>query len=331
MPPRVTPHPLSGLVLDDASATAVLAPIIDRLTTPLVELPVDRAWPLWREATISLTCPRPPDLDTGPSLPGRLRGAMGRALASMPPRNDGLPRAFDLLFHDGPATRHLRTWPRPYVLATDMTDRGLVVHLRMFGWAIAWLEEVVPALFAGLEAGLSLSSGARARARLEPVERQATLVQAADPPPATADAVVLRFKTPLVLERQGALRVEGGALVRSIIRRVAGMAAWMDIALAGARAGGSGANSPAPAAGAALGALADAVAVAEETLRPVTWTRFSAAQNQRAIPMSGVIGSLRLTGPLSPLLPWLHLGQRCHAGRRPAFGLGRYDLYVEGG
>jgi hypothetical protein len=267
-------------------------------------------------------------LDIGPSLPGRLRGAIGRRLKDSPARLDSLPRAFDLLYRSDLLAGPLPEWPRPFLLTAEGTAHTVVLRLRVFGVAVAWLDELVPALLAGLDAGLSVVPGSHVRARLSPQDRAATLTEGLPPVPAQADAVVLRFQTPLVLERRNALVIDAPMLVRSIIRRVAGLAAWMDLALAGATAAGEANQSPAPVAGPALSALADAVVIEDQDLRPVGWVRHSMAQNGRAIPMTGVIGWLRLTGPLDPLLPWLSLGQRCHAGRRAAMGLGRYELEV---
>jgi len=324
MPRDPRPGPMAPTLAPTLSPT--LAPVLARLATPVSVVAVDEAAALWREATITLTCARPRDLDTGPSLPARLRGAMGRRLAEAPARADGLPRAFDVLYGGGEAAGPLPEWPRPFLLAAEGTARDITLRLRVFGFAIAYLDEMVPALFAGLEAGLSLVPGARTRVPLVPETRAATLVETLPTAPLEADAVVLRFETPLVLERRAALVVDAPMLVRSIIRRVAGLAAWMDIALAGATAAGEATESPAPVAGPALSALADAVTVEAQDLRPVGWVRHSMAQNGRAIPMTGVVGTLHLAGPLGPLLPWLYLGARCHAGRRAALGLGRYSL-----
>lgn len=321
-------------------AETILAPVLERLADPLAVVLVDDLPALWREAIVTLTCPRPADFDAGPSLSGRLRGALGRALMTAPARADGLPRAFDLLYRTDAPTYTLREWPRPILLTGEAADHGraVVIRLRVFGFAIAWLEDLMPALLAGLAAGLSVAPGARARARLSPEDGDVAVLEGLPAVPGPedgvedgAEAITLRFDTPLVVDHRGALVTEGGPLVRSIIRRVAGLAAWMDVAVAGAEAGATPDAGPAPAAGPALSALADAVEADASGQRIDGWTRYSIPQGRKAIDVTGLVGPVTLRGPLGPLLPWLVLGQRTHAGRRAIFGLGRYTLEgVEG-
>lgn len=320
-----------------ARSPGPVAPVLARLADPAATVSVDDLFPLWREAVLTLTCPRPPDFDTGPSLSGRLRGTLGDALRGRPALARTLPSAFDLLYRRDDTTKYLREWPRPYLVTGEAAEggRAVLIRLRVFGWLVGWVEDLEDALTAGMAgAGVSITPGAHVRARPRPQARALDRVEglppcspALDGGPATA---VLRFDTPLVLEREGAVRLDGGALVRSVIRRVAGLAAWMDLAVAGAEGaanGGATADAgPAPAAGPALSALADAVEADFGDQRADGWTRWSRAQDNRPISMTGVVGPVRLRGPLGPLPPWLHLGQRCHAGRRAAFGLGRYTL-----
>ncbi len=44
--------------------------------------------------------------------------------------------------------------------------------------------------------------------------------------------------------------------------------------------------------------------------------------------LDGLLGSLRLSGPLAPFSELLHLGQWLHLGKNASFGLGGYTLTV---
>ena len=55
------------------------------------------------------------------------------------------------------------------------------------------------------------------------------------------------------------------------------------------------------------------------------WSRYSSRQQQK-MDLGGVLGSWRLSGDLSPFLPFLHIGQWLHVGKEAAFGLGLYRL-----
>lgn len=61
-------------------------------------------------------------------------------------------------------------------------------------------------------------------------------------------------------------------------------------------------------------------------LRWTEATRYSARQD-REMRLGGVIGPWDLRGDLSPLLPWLRLGQWLHVGKSATMGLGRYLLH----
>jgi CRISPR-associated endoribonuclease Cas6 len=55
--------------------------------------------------------------------------------------------------------------------------------------------------------------------------------------------------------------------------------------------------------------------------------RYSNRQ-RKTLPLHGYVGTLTVTGPLTPFLPLLRLGEYLHVGAGTAFGLGRYRLAV---
>lgn len=55
------------------------------------------------------------------------------------------------------------------------------------------------------------------------------------------------------------------------------------------------------------------------------WTRYSSRQKQE-MTLGGVVGRWLLRGDLSPLMPWLELGQWLHLGKNATMGMGGYQL-----
>jgi hypothetical protein len=53
--------------------------------------------------------------------------------------------------------------------------------------------------------------------------------------------------------------------------------------------------------------------------------RYSARQAKET-PLGGVMGTWELKGELTPLLPWLWLGQWLHLGKGTTMGMGQYSL-----
>lgn len=60
-------------------------------------------------------------------------------------------------------------------------------------------------------------------------------------------------------------------------------------------------------------------------LRKIRLNRYSSRQ-QQAMPLTGVLGDIHLTGVCSELQLWLMLGQYLHLGKNSTFGLGQYQL-----
>jgi CRISPR-associated endoribonuclease Cas6 len=75
----------------------------------------------------------------------------------------------------------------------------------------------------------------------------------------------------------------------------------------------------------ALAALADKVVVAEQNVSLQTWERFSSSIDAKH-PLSGLVGTGRLTNIAEPLWPYLILGRWVHVGKSASFGQGRYEV-----
>jgi hypothetical protein len=63
----------------------------------------------------------------------------------------------------------------------------------------------------------------------------------------------------------------------------------------------------------------------ENNLQWCSWDRYSNRQQQK-MTMGGVIGTLTLSGELTPFSSLLHFGQWLHAGNKTTFGMGLYVI-----
>lgn len=302
-----------------ADAGQAWSPPLADVAVPLAQLP----WH-WRATEIVVRCRRPAGFETGHSLAGRVRGAFGEALHhavdGRPRSLRGLPPAFRLLF-TVPPPAPASTGPlfhnrvRPYVLFTENAGDAVVVTLRLFGYAAAWQAESRAALLAGLAAGITVAPGARVRAPLRVLGVETRQPPRPAVPEHIAEALVA-FESPVCLARGPAQAVDGDALLGSLFARLAGLAAWHGIAL--------------QADFAALAASAGQLRVDVGGLRPVAWQRVAVRQGGRRVPMTGVIGSVWLSGPLAPFGPALVLAPLAHLGSHTAFGMGRCQVTCVG-
>jgi hypothetical protein len=73
-------------------------------------------------------------------------------------------------------------------------------------------------------------------------------------------------------------------------------------------------------------ALADQVTMSDARIRWVDDARWSSRQ-RKSHPMGGVTGRFRMSGPISPFLPFLRAGLWLNCGKHAAFGQGSYRLF----
>jgi hypothetical protein len=67
------------------------------------------------------------------------------------------------------------------------------------------------------------------------------------------------------------------------------------------------------------------VLLVEESIRQVSWSRFSRRQGQR-VKMDGFVGWAKYAGEMEEFVPLVLLGQYTHVGKGAVFGLGRYRM-----
>ena len=262
-------------------------------------------------------------LARAPDLLPRVRGAFGaglmegasRAARSGAPCPWRPPCALDVFFGPRPRVRmgrHLAELPAPWALTADAgTDGALLIGLHVFGFACEWTQAAGLALVAALERRLrwrEVKPGYAPPGRVEVADLR-VMTLGAPLPEAAPEAVVIGLLTPMdsatadILERPE-------SFFSRLAARVSGLARWHDCALE-----------------ADWGRLATLWrdmdyefldAGAEEEM-----ARRSARQGRRYW-LRGRRVLLRVAGELAPLVPFLAMGETAHAGRKAAFGMGRF-------
>lgn len=279
-----------------------------------------------------------------------LRGAFGHALQRLSPlpHRNGQPCAlkdsciYCQIFATPPLPDHplqkFSQMPPAYVveppgLGEQVVQRGehWQFGLVLIGRALEQLPLVVLALQQALQRGLGRE---KSRCTLlsvhdedgQPVwTEQTPIIQAAPRlhdivPRQAARQVVLKFLTPLRLQQRGKLldqrKLDARTLLITLARR------WQ--LLADTHLGRRAPQLDFP----ALVEAAEAIELEIIDMYWHDWARYSTRQRQRMV-LGGLLGSLRLHGPLDLFYSLLHLGQWLHVGKETAFGLGRYDLRDE--
>lgn len=310
---------------EGSSTGARLAPqapgrLAERLLSPPERIALQDVPSRWTRAAVQVTC-RPGGVETGQALPGRIRGAWGRRLmaAASPaalangPCDWEPPCAYDPLFREQGRITGKLSLPKPYTIAADAVDDGLVVTLTLFGMATHWLDEAAAALLAALREGVAAGDGSTPRVPIDPIRRDVRWLHTVALPSA-ATRVRLNFSSPLALRSGKSLRGDARSVLTSTANRVSGLARWQGCAV--------------EADWSALSKAAARLSIDDSQLKPISWQRSSARQKGRSIPVTGLLGPLTIAGDLTPFLPLLALGATCHVGSHLAIGLGRYDLEV---
>lgn len=296
----------------------VLERLARDLATPPAVCDLATLAEVWQMERLVFVCERPTLMEDFPELSMRVRGAFGRALHDLPARTwrsgRPRPRAWDVLFAplahiDGDEL------PKPAVVRAHVERDRLIVELRIFGEAVAWVPEAFTALVAALERGIALKSEGRQRVALVILEAQriaSTGVDLAPPPGLSPTGATLDFRTPVVV-RQGGLSIGAPVnLLAAVPRRLAALARWQGFRLLVDHS-----------------ALDEAIGHLARDDRETTahvWRRWSIRGGDRAIPTGGWIGRLRLAGPVAPLVPWLVLAAETNIGSHAGLGHGWYEL-----
>lgn len=261
-------------------------------------------------------------------------GALGHALSEAAPEafdclyraaaGDDAPRPFALLPHAGPTELAPGDW-----LGLSLTLAGPAVALsREVMFAMEHLgarglgNQHVPLALSGV--GCERADG-EAVAVLGPagtMQAQALIPVglaelAAIWSGLPARRVALRFDTRLRMKAGNGLMDTAPPLRLLLQRLLERVSALMMLYGAGAPLPDDGVRT--------LLRHAESVEVEGHDLRWEEWGRISGRSGQH-MPWGGLVGEVRYRGDLTPLLPWLALGEWLHVGAKTTFGLGHYSL-----
>lgn len=228
--------------------------------------------------------------------------------------------------------------PRPYVIEPPewgekhyVPGERLSLHLVLAGRALDQLPLILWAFHKALSQGVGKGDGTAALVQVaHVVDGHETVIldgpsgkiaehdTSVPSAPVTGDAVTLRFNSPLRLQNQGrratADEYTPRRLLMALVRRIALMCEFHG-------------DGPLPLAFKVLDKQADALG-SQKCLQWRDWTRYSSRQQQKMV-LGGAVGTWRLTGDLTPFLPFLQLGEWLHVGKETTFGLGGYRLEIE--
>ena len=297
-------------------------------------------------ARLHLTARAEAPLSLPPYAGSMLRGAWGHALLALAPlpHSSGQPCALHAscpycqVFAPPALPAHglqkFSQMPAPYVIEPPTGGARRLApgetfsfSLVLIGQALAHLPTLLLAWERALQTGLGLQ---HSRCALLEIIDETSLLPLTDHgmqlsilkrpiPPARplGQHATLELLSPLRLQQQGkpakAHNLNARNLLVTLARR------WQllqDVAL--------GADAPQQDF-AHITAQASAITLHGENLRWFDWGRFSQHQQQE-MQWGGLLGSVHLTGDLSPFAPLLHLGQWLHVGKNASFGLGGYRL-----
>ncbi len=256
-----------------------------------------------------------------PGLPGRIRGAFGAVLlesaspqaAAGHPCSWDPPCTFEILFRKQGRMEAGFEFPAPWVVLLNPAGIDLLVTLRLFGFAADYAPAASEALLSALGSRLDLAgSTGFFLPKREIVSRTISAQHGLDASLAGPE-ITLDFLAPVVQSSTSPL-VRPQSLIAALAARASGLARWHDVQLAIDR-------------DELLGAI-DQLDFEWINARQIQWTRGSNRQH-KAIPMSGHVGQLSITGPVDAMAcvaPLLSIGESAFIGADVAFGCGRFEV-----
>lgn len=297
--------------------------IAETLASPVATTDIEGLARSWFETNITWNLAGYSQLVADVGLPGRLRGAFGRALmaSASPEALGGLPCpwsppcAFDALFRKQGRMNAGLDFPSPWIIRTDAHRGDLLITLRLFGFAADWAPAAVEAMSSSILTGTNFADDTRSRLQAPTISgRTIKTVSGLTPPSGGTDSSLLvTFATPVALSSHSAIE-HPRSLMKSAFQRLSGLARWHNLALEEDLAG-----------------TREAVERLGFTWRKsesVAWSRGSRRQD-RTIKMVGYLGTLLIGGDeadVALVRDALGIATRCHIGADVAFGCGRFDV-----
>ena len=285
-------------------------------TNDAIHCTPDELLGLWRMTRINVRAalPRTPfDFDGGPSLPGRIRGALGHALRAISSTYE-TTLALEAFYGPLPSWRPRAQIPRPFNITAERRGGEISSTLTLFGRIDIERDILIRAFPMAFELGLSVDSrkGAR-REPLQVIEANWTVTQSVKPFQPLQDAILL-FQTPYSFGTPEKPARSWDSMVVGLVERVAGMALWNGIELR-------------PDLG-QWRRLGQTMTFDGHDLTLERWPRYSGRDNGQIREMIGYRGRLIIYRPPAVLWPYLALAETTFIGGNTALGLGRFDLLL---
>ncbi len=279
----------------------------------------------WRTDQITASLPGMAGFAASPSLGNKLRGALGSALLQSAssavrarrPCDWPMTSTAEIFFGSRPLIRlgdHSSEIAKPFVLeAVGAEDGSLSVRARIFGLARERTHSFADSLIASLRRSVNWQDMAKdgprfLPKRIEPEDVRIILgdrINTDENAPGAADLV---FLTPVDADR-GAPEFSPSLILERVVRRVALVAPWCGMSLAGAYDD--------------LLACARAVVIDEFDLTSIPSPEIGGHHLANMLSPPPVIS---LSGPLDGLWPALRICEAAHIGRGASLGLGRFKI-----
>lgn len=286
---------------------------------PVAHVPVETLAAMFTLDLIEAEAALPSGLEDHPDLAIRIRGAIGRHLAALPPPVDwrydphGRARAFDILYQPLGLLNPRTAIPKPMTVHADIRGRTLSVRVVLIGAGGFWWPDVAAALQSALDHGISLHNRGRQKvpAAIRTLRHRRVEGVGAENAVVSPTLARLHLLTPLRLRSGQATRFDPASLLISILNRAAALARWQYLSLQADWPG--------------LHEAARSVSLLESDLHVVGWERGSMRQAAR-IPVLGVTGSFSLSGDLAVFAPYLVIAQQVNIGSHASLGFGRVQV-----
>lgn len=293
-----------------------LAALDHSLRAPLLDLDIDALRDVWSHDDVVVIADLPAGFEDLPDINMRLRGALGRELKLQhhfrPRRIEpfGRPSAWQLLWdYQPPETGSLRV-ARPMTLHVMIESMSMTVRVRLFGHARICAPEVLDALVAAMAGGVRLRHRG-IRVAVPPVAAAIERVDGVVPWRSEPTVGMIRMRSPTQVRRGSRLLLEPAALLLSAVRRVAGLAPWMDVRLRLTDT--------------ELQRKAEDLRYRMDDALPISFERHSQRHPLGPIPVFAIGGVVRIQGRLAPFVPFLQLAEFTGIGSSAALGFGQVE------
>lgn len=308
-----------------------MAAVIDgainaRLLAPSRWLSFTELAQIWSRDVIEVTVSGLGAFSESPSLPNKIRGALGRtllegassAVRARRPCDWRPPCAADVFFGEKPTIQIAEfssQIPKPFVFAAVPKGQDLIVRMTVFGFATEWSRTVAEALASALRTRVRWTVLAQDRALFVPAPIEIRRLRISSKKglaiPAVPNSVQVHFRTPLDAER-GSLEDRPHLIFERLARRLTMLARWHDAAL-----------------DLSWGDLEAAWTACDYDLlddgldAPNYKARKGGHRFRNAVTPAPVVS---VSGDLAKVWPLLVIGESTHVGRGATLGLGRYCL-----